>query len=183
MPGEAPWIVTIRRRKGLRPGSETVFADVTLMNGAESARWFVLRAQLHEPLQESFRAELLQVCGFDSNPGVRCLQALGVDTGFLAFQLAAGATLELESLGVRMNGGSGAFELVEAEGLLDSDGRELETLFVASEATPSPPMLIDGQVRVSKAHQRRTLRTSKARGVEVNVGVVARWRGPPLESA
>jgi len=183
MAGDSPLTVNVHTRKGLRPGSETVFADLTLTNRAKAARWFVLRAQLHEPLQESFCAQLVQVCGFDSNPDVRYLQALGVETGLLAFHLAPGATLELVSAGLRLDGGVGAFELIEAKGLVDDSGRRLETLFEPGEAAdtaPSGPTQIEGQARVIAAYQRRTLRTAEPRGLQVELEVVKRWEGLAL---
>jgi hypothetical protein len=150
----------VAAREPLKPGTETVFVDLRLENDGAEPRWLVLRSNLQDPLAESFRSALVHACGFDAAPDVPYLQAQGPTTGFVAFRLAPGASLQLERFAFRARGGEG-FELWDVSEIR-SDGEAV--------AVGVP---LEGALNVPTAF-RRVTNATLARGAEVELDVEAR---------
>jgi len=161
MTSPPPGSLTLRAKRQYRPDAYNYFVDLTLDNSSsEDARWLVTRAYLQDPLAETFQAELVQACGFESRLVVYYLRALG-DTGCYAWLLEAGAVIELEMFAYRAMGDAIGFELWRCEGIQAGD-RSLDACF-------DYPFALSGRTKVPEAHRRVTRATFEQKGVAIEL--------------
>ena len=166
---DPPLVYSVAARKALKPGTETVFVDLSFENREPVPRWYVLRSNLQDALEESLESALVQVCGFEETGEFSYLQAQSPKTGFVAFHLASGATLSLASFAFRARG-EAAFELWDVSEIL-CDGKQLDLCFPHE-------LTIEGERRVAEAFRRATRGTYANKSAEVTLALTQRWTLP-----
>ena len=154
-------------RKPLKPGSETVFVDLTLENREATPRWIALRRILDEPLSESLSSALVQACGFEGHPEVHYLQAQSPKGGLFGFHLAPGATLTIQRFAYRTDDGAPAVEVWDVAEVL-CDGEPVARAFVAE-------FTVQGDQRIAEGFRRETRSTHGNKRADVVLQVDQRW--------
>ena len=163
---DPPLVLSVAARKALKAGAETVFVDLSFENREPEPRWYVLRSNLQDALEESLESALVQVCLFEETGEFSYLQAQSPRTGFVAFHLAPGATLSLASFAFRARG-EPSFELWDVSEIL-CDGKTLELCFPHE-------FTIQGECRVAEAFRRATGGTYANKRADVTLAVTHRW--------
>ena len=149
------------------PGKgNAVHATLTLRNEADTPRWLVLSASLDARLSDAFEAQVVQLCSFESTSSLQYLQALGTESGFVAFRLGAGTSLSLDSFALRSYGGTTLDIWAVAD--IHADGTALGTIFPA--LTPLAEV-----TTVRDAYKRATSATHEQKPCAVTLDVIQRW--------
>ncbi len=160
---EPPFVVSFEQGEGK---GNTIHATLTLSNETDEARWFVLSANLDTRLAEAFEAQLVQLCTFEHD-ALHYVQALGTETGFVAFHLGPDVSIALDRFAFRSYGDAPILEVWEAT-KIRAAGAPVEDCFPAL-------AVISASTAVGEAFKRETAGTYEQKPCPVAVDVVKRW--------
>lgn len=161
---EPPFVVSFEHGQGK---GNSVHGTLTLSNETDEARWLVLSANLDERLAESFDAQLVQLCTFEHDPSVHYLQALGTETGLVAFHLGPDVSIALDRFAFRSYGDAPILQLWEAAEIRAADA-PVEDSFPALTPIAAP-------TAIAEAYKRETTSTHKLKPCPVTLDVLKRW--------